>query len=622
MNRPKIIELPIELSNMIAAGEVVERPSSVVKELVENSIDAKATFIKIDLMNAGIDKITVIDDGIGLSSEDIAMAVKPHATSKIKSASDLFAIETLGFRGEAIPSICAISKMTITSSLNGYEASFKKYEGLKLIDEGKTSFTQGTKIEVSDLFFNTPARYKHLSSEQVELSHIVQLVNKISLAYPEIAFVLTNNAKVLFSTDGNSNYEAIIAEIFGTDVAKQMITFNAKSSLYEIKGYTSSNSIFRSNKNGIIIMINQRIIKNANLVYAILDAYKTYLPVGRYPVTIVEIKANPTYVDVNVHPTKQEVRFTDEKELRYLITNTILDALKKVELVYEVKPDELKNIVVEEAKTVKEKDFESDIKSFKWDDFPKGSLENNTSDAFNESSLPKKSDTTISEEQAFYYDTSYQDAESTNNKKQQLSFNFRDDHNFFQSLSYLGQFNLTYLLFEKDDNLYLIDQHAAMERIMYEKIKEELQKPCESFYDLLIPLEITLPDFELNLLDDKKAFLTHIGITYDIGKNHIVKIKTIPTWINQNFASESLDAILSDVINDLPVSKDAFYDEFAKTMSCKKSIKANMHILTEEVSCLLQDLDNCSNPFTCPHGRPTIIHFTKYEIEKFFKRVN
>ena len=255
MNRPKIIELSPKLFNMIAAGEVVERPSSVVKELVENSIDANADVIRIELMNSGIDKITIIDNGIGMTKEDISQAIKPHATSKIQTENDLFNISTLGFRGEALPSIASISKVKITSSIDGYNGYFKRFEGGSLVEENIVSFPKGTKIEVNDIFYNTPARLKHLKSENVELSHIMLLINKFALAYPNISFVLTNNTKVLFSTDGKGSLESIISEIYGLETAKQMIPFENRSGLYKISGYTSKKTNFRSNKNAMFIMI-------------------------------------------------------------------------------------------------------------------------------------------------------------------------------------------------------------------------------------------------------------------------------------------------------------------------------------------------------------------------------
>ncbi len=617
-NRPKIIELSEELTNMIAAGEVIERPSSIVKELIENSIDALASVIRVDLMNSGLDKISITDNGIGMTAEDIALAIKPHATSKIKLASDLFSIHTLGFRGEALPSIAAIAKMKITSSINGYEGYFKVFEFGKQIEEGLTSFPQGTKIEVSQVFQNTPARLKHLGSEQVELSHIVQIINKMSLAYPEISFVLTNNTKVLFSTDGSNNFDIIISEIYGNEVTKLMLPFEGSSSLYQIKGYTSSNSVFRSNKNAIIIMINHRIIRNQNLVFAIMDAYKGYLPVNKYPITILEIHADPSYVDVNVHPTKQEVRFTDEKELRLLITETIRKVLMKVELVYEV---DMHHLNSRTANSLSNFDNTKLPPSLQWDDF-----------AISEPREAKtiKKDTAISMDTSILKDETdlIEHAISQQHIKLeeeiiQPQFNLRNNFksDFFQTMQYLGQYHKTYLLLEKEESLYLIDQHAAMERVMYEKITKSFTETTTEFYELLVPIKMDLPLYEIDLLETKKIELEKIHITYErFGKNTIL-VRKVPIWIPHNLEMEFIYDIFHYLLEDKHVSKQLMYDNLAKMLSCKQSIKANMAILKNEVSALLTDLDACLNPYTCPHGRPTIIHFSKYEIEKMFKRV-
>lgn len=614
-NRPKIIELSEELTNMIAAGEVIERPSSIVKELIENSIDALASVIRIDLMNSGMDKISITDNGIGMTAEDISLAVKSHATSKIKLASDLFSIHTLGFRGEALPSIVAISKMKIISSVNGYEGYFKLFEFGKLIEEGLTSFPQGTKIEVSQVFHNTPARLKHLGSEQVELSHIVQLINKMSLAYPEISFVLTNNAKVLFSTDGSNNFDIIISEIYGNEVAKLMLPFEGSSTLYQIKGYTSSNSIFRSNKNAIIIMINHRIIKNQNLVFSIIDAYKSYLPINKYPITILEINADPSYVDVNVHPTKQEVRFTDEKELRLLITETIKMALMKVELVYKVNTNNLNDKAVE---CISNQDHKKLPQSLQWDDFMISEPRE-----VNKYEKNIEKDTILSDKTAFTNNPITQSDKIIEEDIIQPQFNLRNNltSDFFQTMQYLGQFNKTYLLLEKDDNLYLIDQHAAMERVMYEKITKSFSQTSTEFYELLVPIKIDLPLYEIDLLETKKLELEKMHITYELfGKNTII-VRKIPIWIPNNLEVEFISDIFNYLLEDRSINKQLMYDNLAKMLSCKQSIKANMSILIDEVNTLLINLDDCSNPYTCPHGRPTIIHFSKYEIEKLFKRV-
>ena len=621
-NRPKIIELSTELTNMIAAGEVIERPASIVKELVENSIDADATTIRIDLVSAGIDKITIIDNGIGMNAEDISLAIKPHATSKIKSFNDLFAIRTLGFRGEALPSIASISHIEITSSINGYEGYTKVYEFNRLLEEKLTSFPRGTKIEVSKIFHNTPARLKHLSSEQVELSHTMQLITKLSLAYPQIAFILTNNGKVFFATDGSNDFDLIIKEIYGSEIAKSMIAFEEKSSLYQIKGYTSNISVFRSNKNAINLIINHRIIKNQNLIYAIIDAYKSYLPIGKYPIVVLEIIANPSYVDVNVHPTKLEVRFTDERELRNLITETIKNVLRNTQLIYEANLDEVATSIPSIKNNFKKEEDRPLNKPAKtlmnWDDFPSSVAVELKTD------IKPDDKVTINDDDIFtYQEKNINTSVFIKEEIKQPKMNFENDekNNFFQSLEYIGQYDLTYLIFQKDSNLYLIDQHAAMERIMYEKISSSFTTQTSEFYELLVPLTINLPIFEINLLENKKIELAKMHIEYELFDKNTVIIRKVPLWIPANHEREFISDIFNYLLQNKSVDRSLMYDEIAKLLSCKKSIKANMLIHIDEVRQLLNDLDHCQNPYTCPHGRPTVIHFSQYEIEKLFKRV-
>lgn len=623
MNRPKIIELSPKLFNMIAAGEVVERPSSVVKELVENSIDANADVIRIELMNSGIDKITIIDNGIGMTKEDISQAIKPHATSKIQTENDLFNISTLGFRGEALPSIASISKVKITSSIDGYNGYFKRFEGGSLVEENIVSFPKGTKIEVNDIFYNTPARLKHLKGENVELSHIILLVNKFALAYPNISFVLTNNTKVLFSTDGKGNLESIISEIYGLETAKQMISFENKSGLYKISGYTSKKTNFRSNKNAMFIMINNRLIKNQNIIFAITDAYKTILPIGKYPVCVLKIEADATLVDVNVHPTKEDVRFTDERELRWLVTSTISDALNKNDFEFVVNSVDVSTKYEKTEPTFK---TEKKTISYSWDDFKEEKVIA-TKPLKNEKSIVLKEVEVVEEEADFKYDVSYDNSvqeEVVFEKKEKIEeqkFEIETSKNNFQDMKYIGQYNKTYLLLEKEDTLYLIDQHAAMERVKYEETISKLSSDVNEFVELLLPIKIELSLSEINLLNNKSDELSKLGISYELFGNNTILVRVIPTWISKNDAEKLLLEIFTTIIYDRGASRSILLDNLAKIISCKSSIKANMNILDIEVNTLLKSMDNCKNPYTCPHGRPTVISFSKYEIEKLFKRV-
>lgn len=592
-----IIQLSPQLASMIAAGEVVERPSSVVKELVENSLDAGSTSIKIDLLDSGLKKITVLDNGCGMSSEDILLALMRHATSKIKTADDLFRITSLGFRGEALPSIASISMLTITSNPSIIEGYFYQVKAGDVINHGPTQMPKGTKIEVENLFFNTPARYKHLGNTYQEQSAIVEYLYKLALSHPNVAFTLTNNNKLLFNTSGSNDILEIITAAYGIDTAKALVAFHGSNNLYHIHGFTTNNQVFRSNRNAINIIVNGRIIRNLKMIYAVSDAYQTLLPVGKYPVTTLFIEANPLLIDVNVHPSKLEIRFTDEQDLKRLITNTIYSNLT-------MRPLFESNSVLKEEPSIEllKTDNDSTLintsidKSIDiWDLFKDAPINDELLEELSEEVKPQK--------------------------EEYVQVKMKEPTLFFQNLTYLGQYHQTYLLFEDEDNLYLLDQHAAMERIMYEKISKEFEEINRQGYDLLIPMTIDFSLSEipliLNLIDELKA----MGIAIEPFGGTTIIVRTIPDWIPKSLEVEFVSDIINHLINDRLANKQKMYDTLAKSLSCKQSIKANMKISYEEVKELLIGLDKCRMPYTCPHGRPTLIKFSNYEIEKMFKRV-
>lgn len=619
MNLPEIKELSTEIANLISAGEVVERPASVVKELIENAIDASATIIKVELINSGLKKIIVLDNGFGMPKDQIKVAVKKHATSKIQTASDLFNIATLGFRGEALPSIISISKTKISSSPDGIGGYFYEYKASELINEGNVGMNKGTKVEVENLFFNTPARLKHLGSEQLELSHITTLINRLAIANPKIQFTLLNNNKLIYQTDGSSDMESIFSKTYGTSVAKNLVYFENKNNLYEIKGYTTNNNVFRSNKNYINIIINNRIIRNLNILYAVTDAYKSIIPVGKYPITVLEIICDPSLIDVNVHPNKLEIRFTDESILRSLITKTIYQALQNTKLIYTATNNDFKNPLINQVEEENKIPYKIEIQ----EDQPKKEInqKNDSIDSlwnlFDEdlSSINDNDEDNIDDE----IDDDEIEEEIIAPQTEQLSFEV--NNNNFSSLIYLGQFNKTYLLFEKDQDLYLIDQHAAMERCMYEKITYSFANPSIKTYELLIPLKIDLSVAELPLVIENQDKLKELGITFEQFGGTTILIRELPSWIPNKLTTEFVNDIINHLINNRSVNKNIMLDSLAKKLSCKKSIKANTYILKEEVENLLKDLDNCKMPYTCPHGRPTLVKISTYEIEKMFKRV-
>lgn len=582
MNKIKVMD--INLSNKIAAGEVVETLMNVVKELVENSIDAESTSIKINLEDAGTKEISVSDDGVGMSREDATNCLKRHATSKLYKDDDLFHIDTLGFRGEALPSIASVSKMTIETS--------DQEEGTTVIINGgviesvtPSSLRSGTKITVKDIFYNTPARLKYLKNLHTELANITSYVNKMALSYPNIKFTLINNEKKLLNTDGSGNLLKVINSIYGLDVTKKMIKITGENSDYDINGYISYPEVNRSSRNFITMFVNGRYIRNNNIIKTILEGYHTYLPIGRYPVVVINIETDPTIVDVNVHPTKMDIKFSKQEELQELLQKTITNALLKLVLVPEIKSSEKVVSNIEKITTInKDLDFKSQEEI-------KPEYEEITFD-FN-----------VQEKQSLYNN----DFQETQEEK-------------VQKIMPVGIIHNTYIVGENDEGMHIIDQHAAQERINYEKYKKELGKETKELTEVLIPIKLEFTNEEFLELKDKKSIIENIGITYEeFGQNTIV-IRKHPKWLNPRYITESLRKIIEIIIKENDFSKEKFNEKIAINLSCKMAIKANDYISLEEAEKLLETLLKCQNPYTCPHGRPTIINYTFYELEKLFKR--
>ena len=582
MNKIKVMD--INLSNKIAAGEVVETLMNVVKELVENSIDAESTSIKINLEDAGTKEISVSDDGVGMSREDATNCLKRHATSKLYKDDDLFHIDTLGFRGEALPSIASVSKMTIETS--------DQEEGTTVIINGgviesvtPSSLRSGTKITVKDIFYNTPARLKYLKNLHTELANITSYVNKMALSYPNIKFTLINNEKTLLNTDGSGNLLKVINSIYGLDVTKKMIKITGENSDYDINGYISYPEVNRSSRNFITMFVNGRYIRNNNIIKTILEGYHTYLPIGRYPVVVINIETDPTIVDVNVHPTKMDIKFSKQEELQELLQKTITNALLKLVLVPEIKSSEKVVSNIEKITTIN-KDLD-----FKSQEGIKPEYEEITFD-FN-----------VQEKQSLYNN----DFQETQEEK-------------VQKIMPVGIIHNTYIVGENDEGMHIIDQHAAQERINYEKYKKELGKETKELTEVLIPIKLEFTNEEFLELKDKKSIIENIGITYEeFGQNTIV-IRKHPKWLNPRYIPESLRKIIEIIIKENDFSKEKFNEKIAINLSCKMAIKANDYISLEEAEKLLETLLKCQNPYTCPHGRPTIINYTFYELEKLFKR--
>lgn len=577
------------LANKIAAGEVVEKTMNVVKELVENSIDAQSDEIIISLIDSGVKEIIVSDNGIGMEEADAKMAFSRHATSKLKNLDDLFYIESLGFRGEALPSIASVSNVTLKTS-DGKTGTLVKLYGGKDMEVERCDLQKGTTITVSDLFYNTPVRLKYLKNLYIELSNIVDYVNKMALSYPNIKFTLKNNDKILLQTDGSGDLLKVIYEIYGVDITKKMIPISGENDDYYISGYMSYPEATKSNRNSITTLVNGRIIKNNELNKIITECYHTYIPKDKFPIIVMNIDVDPILIDINIHPTKMDIKFSKMEALKDLVTNLIEKNLKELTLIPTISVRD--NYSVSEVKTQIKKSESEDIRE------PKEEIkyENITLDF------------SIQEEK-MEYDESKEETKELKEEK-----NYRIKEMIPRGIVYL-----TYIIAENEDGMYIIDQHAAAERINYEKVLNSLRE-TKTIIDLLVPVKIELSSPEFLILKQNFDLIKEYGFDIEeFGLNTII-IRSHPSWIADDIAEECIRKVIDIIIEKQKFDFDLFVWRMASTMACRMSIKANDYISYEDQIWLLNELRKCENPFTCPHGRPTIITYTKQDLEKLFKR--
>ena len=569
------------LANKIAAGEVVEKTMNVVKELVENSIDAKSTEISISLIDSGVKEITVSDNGIGMDKEDAVTAFSRHATSKLKNLDDLFNIESLGFRGEALPSIASVSNVRLKTS-NGKEGTTVTLQGGKNIQVEPSDLQPGTTITVSDLFYNTPVRLKYLKNLYIELANIVEYVNKMALSYPNIKFTLKNNDKVLLTTDGNGDLLKVIYQIYGVDITKKMIQIEGENDDYYVSGYISYPEATKSNRNAITTLVNGRVIKNNELNKIITECYHTYIPKDKYPIIVLNIDVDPILIDINIHPTKMDIKFSKMDALKELVSSLIAKKLKELTLIptaavrdnYSV--SEVKHQIKKE-KTPEEIEQENKV--------------------YEELTL----DFTVQEEQIKY-------------EENEEIVEYRIKEMIPRGIVYL-----TYIIAENEDGMYIIDQHAAAERINYEKVLNSLKENVTVF-DLLVPIKIELSQPEYLIVKENFEQLEEYGFhVEEFGINTII-IRSHPNWIPTDIAEDCIRKVIDIIADKKKFDFDQFVWRMASTMACRMSIKANDYTSYSDQVWLLNELRKCDNPFTCPHGRPTIITYTKQDLEKLFKR--
>lgn len=578
--------LDIQLTNMIAAGEVVERPMGIVKELVENAIDAKATRIEINTLQGGIESIEVIDNGMGMDSADATTAFQRHATSKISKTQDLWAIKTLGFRGEALPSIASVSQVILETN-NGEEATRVEIKYGNLISARPFPCNQGTLIKITGLFQKTPARLKHLKTVPYENSLIADVIQKFACSHPEIAFVFTNDGKETFRTSGSGHLLEVVFQLYGKDIAKNAITIDERDADYHLTGICIHPQFTRSTRNAISIFLNERIVKPYRIQKAVVDSYSNYIPSDRYPIVILNIKMDSQLVDVNVHPSKWEVRLSKEQQLEHLIK----------EMLPKILESHIQAPQIPIQHVVKEK---VEIQQFFTDLEPK---------------IEKKVDKPIlliQEEKQVYEPHVIQ--EEVVEKIEPLP------QRSFPKLRVLGQLHGKYILCEGDEGLYIIDQHAAQERVNFEKFQDEMENKQPVMMDCLIPFNLHATNDCISRIDEINAAVLSIGIQFEVFGSDRLIVRQTPIWMKDIEAMTFLQDLLDSFKDEREISSKIIHKDKIATMACHHSIRFNRILNNDEMGEVVSQLENCHQPYHCPHGRPTFICIVESQLEREFLR--
>ncbi|MEJ9311112.1 DNA mismatch repair endonuclease MutL [Priestia megaterium] len=622
----KIVQLSDELSNKIAAGEVVERPASVVKELVENAIDANSTVIEIELEEAGLSKIRILDNGDGIASEDCLTAFKRHATSKIKTEQDLFRIRTLGFRGEALPSIASVSMLELKTSKGEEAGTHLKLRGGEIVHHELTSSRKGTELVIENLFFNTPARLKYMKTVNTELGNVTDVVNRLAMSHPEVSIRLMHQGRQLLYTNGSGDVRQVLAAIYGMAVAKKMIPINVQSLDYEVNGYVALPEITRASRNYMSTIINGRFVKNYGLLKAVQQGYHTLLPIGRFPIVFLTITMDPLLVDVNVHPAKLEVRLSKEAELFELIEQGVKAAFKKQQLIPDaVVPTKSKSAVQPTEQQTFTFDHQSKTSGYQPSNTVREPSFKEAPARVDEIRPPVKTEVIRQDEElqpTFREIEHYEESVEENAPIPEPNHSAEDQPEPRVPAMYpIGQMHGTYILAQNEKGLFIIDQHAAQERIKYEYFKRKLGEVDSEVQELLMPLTLEFSGNEALILEEYKDMLAEVGVFLEpFGQNSYI-VRSHPQWFPKGEEQETIEEMIQQIFTMKRVNIEKLREEAAIMMSCKGSIKANHHLRNDEIFALLETLRKTTDPFTCPHGRPIIIHHSTYEMEKMFKRV-
>ncbi len=642
-----IVILDENTSNKIAAGEVIERPASLVKELVENSIDAGANIISVEIRNGGISYIKITDNGCGIAEDDTVIAFERHATSKIRNSNDLDSISTLGFRGEALASIAAVASVELTSRVaNNTNGTYVKIQGGNVLEVKKTGCPVGTTFVIRELFYNTPARFKFLKKDSTEAGYISDVIERIALGNPHISIRLIANGSTVLHTPGNGDLLSVIYSIYGKEIAKSCIKVSFEDERVKIYGYAGKQEIARNNRNHQSLFVNSRYIKSKLISSAIDEAYKTLLMKNKFPFIVLFTEINPMLVDVNVHPTKMEVRFSDEQGIFRSIYHAVNNSL--------ITGQDFREVVTPE---VKKEDFKMPENQYtKPLEYSQQSLDNSklqvseTAAAFETKKSPviskpelkkysqpegnnslreylKESEKTVVKEaaaQAVKEIIPEKISKIDNNVPESIVTKAIEEKEKIVSdltnARIVGQVFSTYIILQSGEEMLLIDQHAAHERITYEKLKEKYEKNESLAQYLLNPEVIELTYQEYKLVQDESGTLQKLGFIYEeFGSNSII-LRSVPANDN-GLIKEMFHKVLDEIFSRSNHELSEKVDDMLYSIACKAAVKANRKLDDAEVTSLVKELSSLRNPFTCPHGRPTVLRLSKYELEKMFKRI-
>ncbi|MCR4434358.1 MAG: DNA mismatch repair endonuclease MutL [Clostridiales bacterium] len=660
----KIVILDESTSNKIAAGEVIERPASVVKELVENAIDAGADSISVEIKNGGISYIKVTDNGAGIEEDDVEIAFERHATSKIRNSGDLESITTLGFRGEALASIAAVSSVEVVSRVSKKPyGTFLKIEGGRVKESGQKGCPAGTVFTVKDLFFNTPARFKFLKKDSTEAGYVADLITRMALGNPGISFKLVSNNSSVIHTPGNNDLLSTIFSLYGREVAGSTIKMDYKDNKFKITGYAGKAEIARSNRNHQSIFVNGRYVKSKLIASAIDEAYKTLLMKNKYAFIVMNIEVNPMLVDVNVHPTKMEIRFSDEQDVFRSIYHAVNNALLSRSQIKEASldgPEKLnyrmnqnvfdrQNYAQQKLDTCGSFTVDKQERGDAADNLASGPLkknnflvmENNNGEEVvsgknrgNEGPARESMGNISAEEKrgkeeekaarknAAAAADAFQDA-----KKDGAEYNrtqFQRDEPVKEKLTgykIIGQAFSTYIFLQREGEILVIDQHAAHERITFEELKKKYSNKEHLSQFLLAPVVVELTSEEHGFVFNHKSFFESLGFIFESFGNNSIILRSVPVKSDTESVREVFLQVVDHIIG---VEKSDFtenVEDILYTLACKAAIKANKKLDDIEIRNILKNLENIENPYTCPHGRPTIIKITRNELEKMFKRI-